>query len=1531
MPLSGSDIDNNLDYTQIISGPGTLNNGNWCYTPTSSQVVTVVVESVDSCGAVSQATFTVEFKINQPPSIAFPVNQNPVNTFGYTADYFLCTSSEICLSYAVSDPDDPQNKTISLVSGYGTLDEPNNQVCFTPDTSGIYTFILDVTDDCGASASDTAVITVVLNTAPTVTMDADQTVELCQSQQVCVNATAFDIDNNLATVNFTGSGVYDGSTICFTPLTSGVYPFVLEATDDCGVVTADTVTITVVLNNAPVVQFDPLNDTSLCAPTQICVGYASSDPDGLLGMTEQMVAGFGSIDTLNNQICFTPTTDGSYEFIVAVTDSCGSTALDTVSMQVSFGESASISCPTAPIDINLCAADVVCQMIDVLPASATVTTSFGTYTNGELCFNADTSGVYVITLIADEACGSDTCEIIFNVNIGSTVSINCPAPQSMLVCAADSICIPVGINGSAVSVSVSPFGTYQSGNICFPADTSGLYEISIVATTPCGSDSCVVVVDVVINDNPVAVDPSGPAPPVYNATAIDTFICNPDQICYQFTATDVNGGTLIWSKLSGDGTVTANGLWCFNAANNIYTINPSTSYTVSAVVTDSCGAEDTLSLTYNVNINSPPVVTIGTVAFNAGVTSTFGNSNSVQVCSGTNLCLNYTATDVDNNIATETLLSAFGTINTVDKKVCFTPDTSGTYLFVVQATDSCGATGIDSLYLTVQFNDAPIVNAGADDSLFLCDNAQLCWGVSVTDIDNNIDSIYIVSSIGTYANSTICFTPDTVGVYTFILRAVDACGLTDEDTVSITVALNSPPVCIIPNDTTLFQCTPTEIRLPINSSDIDNNFDHYEILAGAGSIVGNEWVYTPTSDQSVMVKIMGVDSCGSVCIDSFTVSLEINDPPVVSAGDDFTQFLCDVQEICFPITFSDPNNNFDFVQLVSNVGTLNTSTNEICFTPSATDGQNYGFVLRGVDQCGAEAFDTVFVTVDYNEQPTFNFPSSFVIYQDEPGQVCFDINSSDADSNLTNITVSPSGSYNQLTDQVCFIADTSGEYCLTVTAIDDCGSVISQNICITIQIDECFLLQIDKTHATFQGQFETVKINYDCSAKEIGGFDLLLGYDQSAISVGDVRPGDLFTNCGWEYFTYRFGPDGNCGTGCPSGVLRVIGIAETNNGGYHPDCFLNSAMGDLVQVDFFVSNDRTLECQYVPINFFWFDCGDNTLSSKLGDTLWMSRDVFGYEGNTMTDNSHGCPGYYGADDYCMIGGGEPGKMPIRCVDFTNGGIDIVCADSIDAAGDINLNEITYEIADAVLYSNYFVYGISVFTVNIEGQIAASDVNKDGLTLSVADLVYLIRVIVGDALPFAKLYPADDPETEFTIQNDELHITQTDDAIGAVALLIEGDANPTLIGDAVNMEINYNFDGEFTKVIIYSLDGKANLSEGQLLKLNGNAKITEIDVGSKTGYVMLAKLNSLPDKFELIQNYPNPFNPTTTIKFGLPTASKWELVVYNILGQEVQSFENDSEAGFIEIEWDASKYASGVYFYRLRAGEFSDTKKMVLLK
>ncbi len=88
----------------------------------------------------------------------------------------------------------------------------------------------------------------------------------------------------------------------------------------------------------------------------------------------------------------------------------------------------------------------------------------------------------------------------------------------------------------------------------------------------------------------------------------------------------------------------------------------------------------------------------------------------------------------------------------------------------------------------------------------------------------------------------------------------------------------------------------------------------------------------------------------------------------------------------------------------------------------------------------------------------------------------------------------------------------------------------------------------------------------------------------------------------------------------------------------------------------------------------------------------------------------------------------------------------------------------------------------------------------------------------------------------------------------------------------------------------------------------------------------------PSEFALSNNYPNPFNPTTNISYSVPQASEVNMIVFNTLGQQVATLVNEQKApGSYTVTFEAGNLTSGVYFVRITAGDFTDTKKMLLLK
>jgi hypothetical protein len=128
--------------------------------------------------------------------------------------------------------------------------------------------------------------------------------------------------------------------------------------------------------------------------------------------------------------------------------------------------------------------------------------------------------------------------------------------------------------------------------------------------------------------------------------------------------------------------------------------------------------------------------------------------------------------------------------------------------------------------------------------------------------------------------------------------------------------------------------------------------------------------------------------------------------------------------------------------------------------------------------------------------------------------------------------------------------------------------------------------------------------------------------------------------------------------------------------------------------------------------------------------------------------------------------------------------------------------------------------------------------------------------------------------------------------------------------------------------LYSLKDR---SGAVLSRMSGNGSMR---IASTPGQLVLsAQPGQLPKEFALHQNYPNPFNPSTTIAFDLPVAADVTLKVYNILGQEVESLltAQHLDAGVQSIQFDASRLASGFYFYRLHAGNYVSVKKMVLIR
>jgi len=134
----------------------------------------------------------------------------------------------------------------------------------------------------------------------------------------------------------------------------------------------------------------------------------------------------------------------------------------------------------------------------------------------------------------------------------------------------------------------------------------------------------------------------------------------------------------------------------------------------------------------------------------------------------------------------------------------------------------------------------------------------------------------------------------------------------------------------------------------------------------------------------------------------------------------------------------------------------------------------------------------------------------------------------------------------------------------------------------------------------------------------------------------------------------------------------------------------------------------------------------------------------------------------------------------------------------------------------------------------------------------------------------------------------------------------------------------------------SNDGTTAYASGKAVHariMGSGGTLWNVSIDTSEGTSNVGNISGIaPNEYKLEQNYPNPFNPTTNIKYQIAKNSFVTLKVFDVLGKEIATVVNGyRKAGYYETNWDASQYPSGMYFYKLISGDFSETKKLILVK
>lgn len=635
----------------------------------------------------------------------------------------------------------------------------------------------------------------------------------------------------------------------------------------------------------------------------------------------------------------------------------------------------------------------------------------------------------------------------------------------------------------------------------------------------------------------------------------------------------------------------------------------------------------------------------------------------------------------------------------------------------------------------------------------------------------------------------------------------------------------------------------------------------------------------------------------------------------------------------------------DPVTFATSVGTINATTGQLSVPTLPACGMT-AVVVTATNSCGGST-DYSFEIVWTNNRPQVVNEAPDNQLDCPAGEVIeYDFNSVDPDpcdparwsvAALNDVVYAPlvtsTGVFRWTTD----ISEGGFIKQFRLIVVDACGGADTTLLSVNVLDHVPQMFAIEKVHDGHLGSIQEVSISRLAGTKPLGGFTFLIAFEAPPLGLVSAEPGTGLINCGWEYFTCSYlSPVEVCGGDCPTALIRITAIADVNEVGGAPLCNQFGPYTEIAKLKFYILPDQHYECMAFPIRFAWQGCDDNIATSVDSETRWISSRVFDFE-NTEVFND---PNYEITDSVCREGIAYGGACSDcegsadRDIVFRNGYIDNNC-NYFETVGDLNGNHIAYEIADAHLYSQYFIYGDAALDPNPkyrEFQIAQSDANFDDIVLTPADLAYMLRVIVGDALPYPKLeYVSSRARVE--VLGGTVSIESDDSVtIAAMVFTVTGDVT---VESRSNLRVDHNVrDGKLRVLVWPGFDDMTVfLPPGvhEVVKVEG-AVLDSIRLSNYVGNMMQVAVarRTLPTQFALAQNFPNPFNPVTRINLELPQATDWTLDIFNVSGQHIESFSGHG-VGIVTVEWNAANQPSGVYFYKLVTNGFTATKKMVLLK
>jgi PKD repeat protein len=485
LPIAGA-----LD-VEVDNG-GTWDNDELCFTPTGPAVYEFTVTAVNlDCGWTEDCVVYVKVDVAELPVISYPVE---------IVELAGCEAGNFCFPLEITGYDE--------VRVYGGATFEPGDLCFDVTESGMMTFEI-AAENCAGIDSCTVTFDVFLNNAPTVDLEEPTPVELCNPSPVTLSYTPDDLDEEPLTeelISPAGTIDDEANTVTFTPQASGIYEVIVQVTDSCGAVSADTSYVDVTILTTPEIEC-PLApvEISICAPGPVCF------PLAITGDYAE-VSVFHNGSWANDEFCFEPDTAGIYE--VAITASSCDDAYCEFQVIVSFVEA-----PTACFDFEFSPSPLGVQFNDcsVPDGSISYLWDFGdgnTSTESAPEHFYGEPGCYDVNLnVTLDDCDGPSNDVSHEVCVTEPtgpMSIDCPQ-DVITVTPGDTICMELLAEnyGDVWIENATPdwFVRWNGSELCFDATVAGNFDATLIAYHGKEKISCVVSIE--IQDDPC------PNPPIF--------------------------------------------------------------------------------------------------------------------------------------------------------------------------------------------------------------------------------------------------------------------------------------------------------------------------------------------------------------------------------------------------------------------------------------------------------------------------------------------------------------------------------------------------------------------------------------------------------------------------------------------------------------------------------------------------------------------------------------------------------------------------------------------------------------------------------------------------------------------------------------------------------------------------------------------------------------------------------------------------------------------------------------------------------